>query len=94
MTDFEYHDSNKNENLNPNGLFEKENKGENEEKDVIITLFSRTKRISKFSANIGILTLKYHMEKKHNIKIPQVITNQTKLSFSHIDLWLAKEKQE
>ncbi|CAI2190885.1 1962_t:CDS:1, partial [Funneliformis geosporum] len=48
----------------------------------------------KFSANIGILTLKYHMEKKHNIKIPQVITNQTKLSFSHIDLWLAKEKQE
>ncbi|CAI2182241.1 10588_t:CDS:1, partial [Funneliformis geosporum] len=44
--------------------------------------------------NIRISTLKHHMEKKHNIKISQVITNQTKLLFPHIDLWPAKEKQE
>jgi hypothetical protein len=34
------------------------------------------------------------LENKHNIKIPQVITNQTKLPFLRIDPWPVKEKQE
>ncbi|CAI2195209.1 4567_t:CDS:1, partial [Funneliformis geosporum] len=44
-TDFEYHDNDKDEDLDPNRVLEEEN--EEEEEDALITLPSRTKRISK-----------------------------------------------
>ncbi|CAI2175413.1 9294_t:CDS:2, partial [Funneliformis geosporum] len=97
-TDFKYHDNDKDEDLDPNRVLSEEN--EEKEEDALITLPSvfneRTlehpgspvckKCGEKFSTDTGISTLKHHLENKHNIKIPQVITNQTKLSFSRIDL--------
>ncbi len=48
----------------------------------------------KFSADTGISTLKYYLKNKHNIKISQIITNQIKFPFPHIDSQPTKEKQK